>query len=189
MGNFIPSSYVDLYFLCRICSKECGSRAYSPINRLEKIKLKDLFITVLPFVVCAIYSSQNKFPFRSEDWHFVPSISPFLIDPLGKSCSLCLFIKFDIWICCLSMRSLSFPPPFWSLSDSNMYMMSPLPDACNSYGGIILYGPWILSDSGRLFSVSAFLISYMEIEPKYSIPVSSSSRFLFLEKLISSMVR
>jgi hypothetical protein len=37
MGNFMPSSYVDLYFLCRICSKECGGRAYGPINGLEKV--------------------------------------------------------------------------------------------------------------------------------------------------------
>ncbi len=95
-------------------------------------KLKDLFVTQPPFVVCAIHSRRNKFPFRSEDCHFVPSISPFLIDPLGKSHSLCLFIKLDIWICCLSIRSLSFPPPIWSLSDSSMYMVSPLPDVCNS---------------------------------------------------------
>ncbi len=73
--------------------------------------LKDLFITWLPFVVCAIHSSRNKIPFRSKDWHFVPSIRPFLSDPHGKSCSLCLFIRFDIRICCLSMRSLFFKLP------------------------------------------------------------------------------
>ncbi len=99
-------------------------------------KHKDLFITQLPFVVCAINSSRNRFPFCSEDWHFILSISPFLIDPLGKSGSLCLFIKLDMWMCCLSMRFLSFPPPIWSLSDSNIYMMSPLPDVCNSSRGI-----------------------------------------------------
>ncbi len=98
---------------------------------------RDLFITQLLFVVCAIHSSWNKFWFCSEDWHCVSSISPFLIYPLEKSCSLCLFIKFDIRICCLSMMSLSFPPSIWSLSDSNMYMMSPIPDVCNSSGGII----------------------------------------------------
>jgi hypothetical protein len=37
MGNFIPSFYGDLYFSCRICSKECGSRAYGSINGLEKV--------------------------------------------------------------------------------------------------------------------------------------------------------
>ncbi len=37
-GEFhTPSSNVDLYFLCRICSKECGGRAYLPINGLEKV--------------------------------------------------------------------------------------------------------------------------------------------------------
>jgi hypothetical protein len=39
MGNFIPSSYADLYFLCRICSKECGGKAYGPINGLERVSM------------------------------------------------------------------------------------------------------------------------------------------------------
>ncbi len=64
--------------------------------KFELEYFKELLITWLPFVVCAIHSSRNKFPFRSEDWHFFPSIRPFLIDPHGKWHSLCLFIRFDI---------------------------------------------------------------------------------------------
>ncbi len=61
---------------------------------------KHLFTTALPLVVCAIQSSQNRFPFRSKDWHLVPSMNSFLMDLLGKSCSLCLFIHLDIIMCC-----------------------------------------------------------------------------------------
>jgi hypothetical protein len=45
--------------------------------------------------------------------------------------------------------------------------MSLLLDLCNSSGGIILYCPQILSDSGRFFSVSSFLMSYVETDIQF----------------------
>ncbi len=60
-------------------------------------------------------SSWNRFPFCSEDWHLVPSMRPFLIDPLGESLSLCLLMQLDISMCWWSILSLSCPPPIWCL--------------------------------------------------------------------------
>jgi hypothetical protein len=90
--------------------------------------------------------------------HLVPSMMPFLIAPLGKSRSLCLLTNIYTRICNLSTSSLIFPPPICHWSDSNIYLIRPLPDVCNNSGGIIQYGPWMLSDRGLYFLVSAFLI-------------------------------
>ena len=67
---------------------------------------KDLFITQLPFVVCAIHSIWNKFPFCSEDWHFVPSISPFLI----------IFVENHVHFASLSSLILEYVVYQWSLN-------------------------------------------------------------------------
>ena len=124
------------------------------------------FSAHLPALVWARHNSRNRFPLCLMDWHLVPSMRPFLMDPQGESSSLCLCISAEICWCSFS-NMLCWPIPSFPLSnrlfnDLNMWNTNPLPNVCRSSGGIVLYGPWIGSDKGIFFYVNAFLTSCLD---------------------------
>ncbi len=143
---------------------------------------------LLPWVIFAIHNSRNRLSFLSSDRNFVPSMRPFLMAPQGKSQSLWFLTVIYNLTCSLSILSWSFPDPSWALSDSNMYLIRPLPDVCNNSGGIILYGPWQLFDRGIYLSVRALLISYHDISFKFVSPSLLFSLFNLFTAHISSIV-
>ncbi len=139
-----PLDTLTLSLSLQLLNHSCIAR-YSFIkcknfNHCRSLSCKAVFKTFLPLVLCAMHSNQNKFPFCSDDWHLVLSISLLRIEPWEKSRSLWHLIMLDTKMCSWLMLLWSFPAPSWWQSDSNIYIINPQ-QVCNSLGCIILYGP------------------------------------------------